>query len=434
MRTVRWYAALVLAVVALLGAAAFGPPTTLGPAPTDQRADGDPAAATDGTSAIAFRELHARNVTGEGVRVGVVDPTGFDPSAPALAARVVETRSFDRGNAIRNRGFNRHGTAAAETIATVAPDADLYLANFDTEAGFVNAVDWMRERDVDVVVAPLNFYGKPDDGTSAVARAADRAVDDGIVFVAPTGNLARGHWEGRFEPSVNGTHTFSDGEPRNRLTPAETSERVVLWLSWDRTHRHQDYDVVLYRRHDGDSERVATSSPFEEDRAPNERVAVERRPGQYRYSVVGPANGSRARIEVVSPTHAFEHARPAGSIAAPATADGVLAVGAYDVEGGRVAGFSSRGPTADGRVGVDLVAPGTFRAVEGTRFVGSSSAATYVGGVVALLLSEAPGMTPVQVEETLEYTVVDVEAPGHSEQSGYGLLDPKAALARVEQR
>lgn len=430
MLTVRWYAAAALVVVALVGAAALGTPTPFGPPP----ADDDPPATDHGASAIAFQELHARNVTGEGIRVGIVDPTGFDPSAPALAARVVETRSFDRGNAIQNRGFNRHGTAAAETIATVAPDADLYLANFDAESGFVDAVDWMRDREVDVVVAPLSFYGKPDDGTSAVARAADRAVDDGVVFVAPTGNLARGHWEGRFEPDENGTHSFADDQSRNRLTPAASSDRVVLWLSWDRAHRHQDYDLVLYRREDGSEERVATSSPFEEDRAPNERVAVERRPGQYWYAVVGPENGSRARIEVVSPTHAFEHARPAGSIAAPATADGVLAVGAYDVEGGRVAGFSSRGPTADGRVGVDLVAPGTFRAVEGTRFVGSSSAATYVGGVVALLLSEAPEMTPVQVEETLEYTVVDVEAPGHSARSGYGLIDPDAALARVERR
>ena len=413
---------------------ADGPPTTLGPAPTDQPADGDPAAAGDGTSAIAFRELHARNVTGEGVRVGVVDPTGFDPSAPALAARVLETRSFDRGNAIRNRGFNRHGTAAAETIATVAPDADLYLANFDTEAGFVAAVDWMRERDVDVVVAPLSFYGKPDDGTSAVARAADRAVDDGVVFVAPTGNLARGHWEGRFDPDENGTHTFADGEHRNRLTPAGSSDRVVLWLSWGRGHRHQDYDLVLYRRHDGSSERVATSSTFEGDRAINERVTVERGPGQYWYTLVGPTDGSRAPIEVVSPTDAFGHARPAGSIAAPATADGVLAVGAFDSQRGRVAEFSSRGPTADGRVGVDLVAPGTFRAVEGTRFVGSSSAATYVGGVVALLLSEAPEMTPVQVEETLEYTVSDVDAPRHGARSGFGLINPEAALARVERR
>ncbi len=46
-----------------------------------------------------------------------------------------------------------------------------------------------------------------------------------------------------------------------------------------------------------------------------------------------------------------------GTIGTPAVAHGVIAVAASD-EGDRIAAFSSRGPTGDGRVGIDLVAPG----------------------------------------------------------------------------
>ena len=381
-----------------------------------------------------FREFHDRNLTGEGVRVGIVDPTGFDPTNPDLAPNVNETRSFDTGNTIRNQGRFRHGTAAASSVTTIAPEADLLLANFDTESGYIAAIGWLRSQEVDVIVAPLSFYGKPDDGSSAVERATERAIDDGIVVVAPTGNLAHRHWEGRFEPTDNGTLLFDGDDTRNRLSPIRQPNRLVLWLSWDRTHRTQDYDLVVYRHQNGSVQRVAESHSFGGDPYPNERVVTDLEPGTYSFAVRGPATERPARLEIESPTHTFEFATPSGSITTPASTLGVLAVGAYNPPNSEPALYSSQGPTADGRVGVDVIASGSFQSVEYVGFTGTSSAAAYVGGIVTLLLDANPDLGPIRTEEMLEYTVDRGTIPHLDRRSGYGPIDPEAALDRIERR
>jgi serine protease AprX len=125
-----------------------------------------------------------------------------------------------------------------------------------------------------------------------------------------------------------------------------------------------------------------------------------------------------------------------GGITAPGNAPWVLTVGAYShmgtVETGddRVAGYSSRGPTAvDFTAKPDLVAPGTrivslndgdsvlatqfpHELVAGTRgnglpyltLSGTSMAAPVVSGVVAQMLQANPGLTPNAVKAILQYT------------------------------
>ena len=95
-------------------------------------------------------------------------------------------------------------------------------------------------------------------------------------------------------------------------------------------------------------------------------------------------------------------------ITMPADADGAIAVGAVDVPGSgermpQIASFSSRGPTADGRIKPDVVAPGSGVAVADLRrggYVrkgGTSFAAPLVSGVCALLLQKNPEWGPDQV-------------------------------------
>lgn len=381
--------------------------------------------------AFAFRGLHAQGATGKGVRVGIVDPTGFDTDEPTLTGRIVATQSFGEGNTIANGGRNRHGTAAAEVVGTTAPDSDLYLANFDTVTGYQQAIAWLVDRNVDVIVLPFSFYGKRGNGMSSVSQTAEWAAERGIVVVAPTGNLARRHWAGEYDLRPNRTHMFRNGRIHNHLTPVTNGSKLVLWLSWDRAHRAQDYDLVVYRHTNGTTTRVATSQPVPADSVPNERLVVDVGPGRYSFVIEGPDTDTDARLAVTSPTHRLAIKTPAGSITAPASADDVLAVGAYNATGNRVARYSSRGPTPAGRIGVDIVAPGAVWEASGTRFVGSSASAAYVGGVIADLLSEDPTLTPTQVRETLWYSARDVGPPGFDTWSGRGLIDPVAALNRL---
>ncbi|NEU58482.1 S8 family serine peptidase [Halorussus sp. MSC15.2] len=369
--------------------------------------------------------LHDAGVTGENVTVGVVDVTGFDTDATALDGRVVDARAFGSDGTVRNDGRNAHGTAAAETVARVAPDADLYLTTFDSPDGFRRAVEWLVAEEVDVVVAPVSFYGMPGDGTSPVADVAERATDEGVVFVSPTGNLARSHWTGRYRGVENGTLTFGDNA-RNYVRG--DGRDVAVWLSWDDAHREQDYTAELHWTDGSRSRLVARSSPYPGDGVPNERIVARVRSGTYYVTVRGPANATGARLELSSPTHDFQHVRSAGSLVAPASAPSVVTVGAYDATARRVEPFSSRGPTPDGRDGVDLVAPSHPDATDTEGFVGSSAAATYAGGVAALVVDERPDLAPRAVERRLETTAVDAGRPGADPVTGYGRLRPVRAV------
>ncbi|WP_224335628.1 S8 family serine peptidase [Haloprofundus halobius] len=379
-----------------------------------------------------LHRLHEAGITGENVSVGIVDVTGFDARRSNLGERVVASRTFDSGTPSGARPTSRsnaHGTAVASVVARTAPDSKLYFATVDSPESYERAVEWLTAN-ADVIVAPVSFYGQPGDGTSTVARTATRATERGVVFVAPTGNLARGRWSGEYEAARNetettGTHQFGDGE-RNYLRG--DGDTVNLWLSWDDAHRDEEFTAELYRTDERGTRLVARSQPYTGDSVPNERLTAHLDTGTHFVVVRGPRNGSTARITLESPTHSFESATPERSITAPATGR-VLSVGAYDRRAGRLEPFSSRGPTVDGRLGVDVVAPSRHRvAGRDDPFVGTSAAAAYVGGVAALLLDADPTYEPWEVERRLERTATDVGEAGIDVSTGYGRVDPVRAV------
>jgi serine protease AprX len=126
------------------------------------------------------------------------------------------------------------------------------------------------------------------------------------------------------------------------------------------------------------------------------------------------------------------------TIGSPGAAAGALTVGAMadlGERGFRQAWFSSRGPTADGRVKPDVSAPGVavtsaaagtgggYRALNGT-----SMATPFVTGVALLLREAAPGLSPGDVKDVLAATAVDWGAAGPDPEYGHGRLDVHAAL------
>lgn len=59
---------------------------------------------------------------------------------------------------------------------------------------------------------------------------------------------------------------------------------------------------------------------------------------------------------------------------------------------------------------------------------GTSMAAPFVAGVVALMLQRQPGMTPAQVRQVLIDTAIDRGRGGFDPRYGYGVIDPAQAL------
>ncbi len=141
-------------------------------------------------------------------------------------------------------------------------------------------------------------------------------------------------------------------------------------------------------------------------------------------------------------------------ITVPAAYSGVIGVGAH-TEFDRVASYSNGGAE------IDIVAPGgggrsaalregqqiwstwptynTFeffaKRVTSTSYAstsGTSMACPHVTGVVALMLSREPNLTPAQIRSRLITTADDIGVPGFDEDSGYGKLNAYRALKWTE--
>jgi subtilisin family serine protease len=121
-----------------------------------------------------------------------------------------------------------------------------------------------------------------------------------------------------------------------------------------------------------------------------------------------------------------------GRLGAPADAPGAISVGAVDA-GGRLASFSTVGPTWDRRVKPDLCAMGvavvTARPLSGTRYnraSGTSFSTPLVAGCAALILSAHPDWGPEAVRDALTMTADRADRPDNG--YGWGLPDARAAI------
>lgn len=126
------------------------------------------------------------------------------------------------------------------------------------------------------------------------------------------------------------------------------------------------------------------------------------------------------------------------TIGSPAAAEKVITVGAMadcGEKGFYLANFSSRGPTADGRIKPDVCAPGVniTAARRGTTngyvtYSGTSMATPFVAGVVALMLDANPNLTPAQIKNILSNTCQDWGPSGKDIDYGFGRLQAYEAI------
>lgn len=113
------------------------------------------------------------------------------------------------------------------------------------------------------------------------------------------------------------------------------------------------------------------------------------------------------------------------SISTPADADSIVAVGATDSLG-RVASFSSRGPTTDGRIKPEVAAPGvalTVASLAGglTTGSGTSFAAPLVAGLAALVQQDRGPLPAAPLRDGLLQSASGVHAPDNT--AGHGIPD-----------
>ncbi len=131
-----------------------------------------------------------------------------------------------------------------------------------------------------------------------------------------------------------------------------------------------------------------------------------------------------------------------GTMLTPGDADSILSVGAVDLTG-LLAYFSSTGPTNDGRIKPDIVAPGV--GVYGadilpsdTTYIyeqGTSLSTPLTAGSAALLLSARPELTAMQARDALRNNADTVDVQDYPTRpnnfTGWGLVNPWKALLSI---
>ena len=149
---------------------------------------------------IGVPRLWAEGLTGEGIKIGIVD-SGVDASHPDLQGRIADVTDLTGEGLEDKHGHGTHvssvaagsGAASAGRYRGAAPEATLYSAKVLRANGegmmsdVMAGIEWAVAQRVQVISLSLGGTG-PCDGTDALCETCDAAVDAGVVLCVAAGN------------------------------------------------------------------------------------------------------------------------------------------------------------------------------------------------------------------------------------------------------
>ena len=403
-----------------------------------------PASITDeGVDATNATAWHEAGLTGKGVKIAIIDD-GFAQLTDRQASGQVTTRVATADYCSGHFGVDEHGTAVAEIVSQEAPDATLLLLCVDNEVGLDAAEKYAKANGASIITMSLSWYGTWSGDGHGPPGTPDATVADasaaGILWVNSAGNDAISHWSGTYGdangdgfadigPNADATNTF--------IFPA--ASYVCAFLRWDGwPHATQDYDLYLVREPSRQIVARSVNNQHDLHDAAREELCVVNGGATISVGLVittaypnqGPSPTFDLFLEGEPYNLRLEYATIGRSINDPAAAPGALAVGAICWQTTGLEFYSSQGPTVDGRMKPDIVAPdsvssstyGQFTRCGGSGFAGTSAAAPHVAGAAALVKQRSPSFRAAQLRAYLTAHAGDLGPPGADDAYGAGRL------------
>ena len=382
--------------------------------------------------------VHALGIRGTGVKVGIIDPE----FGKALEARLQgDLPSKWRYIDYTDEGIytgDVHGTACAEIVHDMAPDAELVLIKVGDLVDFENAKDMAIRENIDILSFSGFWLGSGfGDGLGLACNIVNSAFDNDILWINSAGNYATKLYSGLHTDSdadgADGWHNFEGDDEVLTLMDVTVGDEIEIWLTWnDFPRTSQNYDFVLSKvKADGSVDIVEKSETFQLNSPPVEHIVYKvTESGRYGASVWKSQNARAMLIKIFSTNHDFEGiASISGSVGNPADARGSLTVGAiphWRWQTGPQEPFSSQGPTIDGRIKPDIMGPdGVNTFSYGSKgFFGTSAATPHIAGAAALIKSSnLENFTAQILRNKLLEATVDLGERGKDNVYGQGRLD-----------
>jgi hypothetical protein len=223
---------------------------------------------SEGVTKTEADKYHQKGLKGDDVTVGVIDH-GFenvsDADLPSNVTTLDCTRSggfgsdcdvvnlldlYDQAVDFFSDLFGNkdpdHGTAAAEMVADMAPEATLRLYLIKDEADLAEAVSNGLDNGVDVFSTSGIFTNTPwhdDEGTPE--SAANDASEGGSLFFNATGNAAKRHWQRSFkDEDGNDLHEWDGTDELNNFVLEDGGE-VKITVRWNTDDNNTDYNLYI---------------------------------------------------------------------------------------------------------------------------------------------------------------------------------------------
>ncbi|MDP2291449.1 MAG: S8 family serine peptidase [Actinomycetota bacterium] len=345
-----------------------------------------------------------------------------------------------------------HGNAVAEVLADHAPGAQLFLAEVGTTTDYLAAIDWFASKGVTIVnhSGSAAFDG-PGNGTGPAAAVVDYAVSRGMLWVNSVGNAANDD----MYPSYSGGYwrqPWSDADGDRWMNFWGTDESMgsycgalfgVRWSDWGASRTDYDLFISDFNASTGASgfstKQLASANNQAAGAAPIEGNALNwlcntnpnlgpvfdtNGDGFVNLWVYRTARTSASPtgdiIEIAVNGGWLERAVDSYSAALPfadSRNPGALAVGSSD------GGYSSQGPTNDGRIKPDIAAVGCHSTwLSGPKgndtcatsgFAGTSAAAPAVAGTAATVRLPIGASSPGALARYLKGQAVGLSAPNN---------------------